>query len=149
MIIKEAFGEFAATPLASGQIEIDPAWTGANIRTAKVPILGQVTCHRALFPQLRRALRAVRGEGLTHLINPNNFGGCFGPRFINSQANGRLSHHAWGIAFDINVADNPYGAEPNLSRRIVEIIEGQGLTWGGRWIIPDGMHFEWQSWGAG
>lgn len=149
MIIKEAFGEFAATPLASGQIAIDRAWTDANIRSSTVPILGRVTCHRALFPQLRRALRAVRSDGLAHLINPNNFGGCFGPRFINSQPDGRLSHHAWGIAFDINVAENPFGAEPNLPRRIVEIIEAQGFTWGGRWIIPDGMHFEWQSWGAG
>jgi hypothetical protein len=149
MVVKDAFGEFAATPLATGQIAIDPVWTRANIRSASVPILGRITCHRSLFPQLRGALRAVKTAGLAHLIDPGNFGGCFGPRFINSQPDGRLSHHAWGIAFDINVAENPFGAEPNLPRRIVEIIEGHGFTWGGRWIIPDGMHFEWQSWAAG
>jgi hypothetical protein len=33
-----------------------------------------------------------------------------------------------------------------MPRRIVDLIEAQGFTWGGRWIIPDGMHFEWQSW---
>jgi D-alanyl-D-alanine carboxypeptidase len=146
MIIKDEFGEFAAAPQPDGHIVIDSKWVKANIRTASVPILGSVTCHRALFPQLRRAMRSVKSEGLAHLIDPNSFGGCFGPRFVSSNPDGRLSHHAWGIAFDINVSQNPFGAEPNMPRRIVEIIEGQGFTWGGRWIIPDGMHFEWQSW---
>jgi hypothetical protein len=146
MVIKDEFGEFAAAPQPDGHIVIDPNWVKANIRTASVPILGSVTCHRALFPQLRRALRSVRSEGLAHLIDPNNFGGCFGPRFVSSNPDGRLSHHAWGIAFDINVSQNPFGAEPTMPRRIVDLIEAQGFTWGGRWIIPDGMHFEWQSW---
>jgi hypothetical protein len=149
MIIKEAFGEFAAIPQLDGSLAIEPAWLKSNIRSAAVPILGRVTCHRSLFPQLRRALRAVRAAGLAHLINADNFGGCFGPRFINANPDGRLSHHAWGIAVDLNVAENPYGAEPNMSRRIVEVMEAHGFTWGGRWIIPDGMHFEWQSWAAG
>jgi D-alanyl-D-alanine carboxypeptidase len=146
MIIKKEFGEFSAIPQPDGHIAIDPRWVEANIRTGAVPVLGHVTCHRALFPQLRRALRSIKSAGLSHLVDPTSFGGCFGPRFINSDPDGRLSHHAWGIAFDINVAQNRYGAEPNMPRRIVDLIEDEGFTWGGRWIIPDGMHFEWQSW---
>jgi D-alanyl-D-alanine carboxypeptidase len=146
MVLKDAFGEFAARPLPDGRLEIQPSWSQANIRSARVPVLGTVTCHRALFPQLRRALRSVQSAGLAHLIDPDSFGGCYGPRFINSDPDGRLSHHAWGVAFDINVADNPFGAEPNLSPRLVEAIEYWGFTWGGRWLLPDGMHFEWQAW---
>ena len=146
LVLKKEFGEFAALPLPDGRIEIDPEWQQTHIRRARVPVLGEVTCHRALIPQLRSALRAVQSAGLAHLIDPAGYGGCFGPRFINSDPGGRLSHHAWGIAFDINVPENPYGAEPNLPPRVVDIIERWGFTWGGRWLIPDGMHFEWQSW---
>jgi hypothetical protein len=109
-----------------------------------VPVLGEVVCHKALFPQLRAALRTIEDRGLTHLIS--NYGGCFGPRFIGLDPDGRISHHAWGVAFDINVRDNAFGAEPNLDPKIVAAIEQWGFTWGGRWIIPDGMHFEWQRW---
>ena len=144
MIIKREFGEFAGRPLADGRIAIDRRWVRQNIRRAAVPILGEVTCHRALFPQLRRALRSLQGEGLEHLIT--GYAGCYSPRFISSIPTGRLSHHAWGIAFDINNSDNPFGAEPNLSPKVVDVIEEWGFTWGGRWLIPDGMHFEWQSW---
>jgi hypothetical protein len=146
LVLKKEFGEFAARPLPDGRLAIDPEWQQAHIRRAAVPVLGEVTCHRALFPQLRSALRAVQSAGLAHLIDPSGYGGCFGPRFINSDPDGRLSHHAWGIAFDINVPENRYAAEPNMPGRLVDAIERWGFTWGGRWLIPDGMHFEWQAW---
>ena len=146
LVLKMEFGEFAARPLPDGRIAIDPEWQQTYIRRARVPVIGEVTCHRALIPQLRSAMRAIQSAGLTHLIDASGYGGCFGPRFINSDPGGRLSHHAWGIAFDINVPDNPFGAEPTMHARVVEAIERWGFTWGGRWLIPDGMHFEWQSW---
>jgi hypothetical protein len=30
-----------------------------------------------------------------------------------------------------------------MPREIVQIMERNGFTWGGRWLVPDGMHFEW------
>ena len=143
LIIKKTFGEFSAKPLPDGRIEIEDAWRARSIRTGRVPILGEVTCHRALLPQLRAALKAVVADGLTHTINRAQYGGCFGPRFINSDARGRLSHHAWGVAIDINVAENGYGTRPDQDMRLVEIFKKHGFTWGGDWQIPDGMHFEW------
>jgi hypothetical protein len=143
MVIKKVFGEFAARPLPDGRIAIDGAWLRRNIRTARVPILGEVTCHRALVGQLRAALAAVRTESLAHTINGSQFGGCFAPRFVNARPNTRLSHHSWGIAVDINVAENPFGARPSQDKRLVEIMADHGYTWGGTWLIPDGMHFEW------
>lgn len=143
LIIKKTFGEFFARPLPDGRIEIDDTWQQANIRRGRVPLLGEVTCHRALFPQLRAALKAVAAHGLRHTINPSQYGGCFGPRFINSDPGGRLSHHAWGVAIDINVAENLYGTRPDQDTRLVEVFKREGFTWGGDWQIPDGMHFEW------
>lgn len=143
LMIKKTFGEFSARPRPDGRIEIDDAWQQANIVRRRVPLLGDVMCHRALFPQLRAALKAVAADGLGHTINPSQYGGCFGPRFINSDPRGRLSHHAWGVAIDINVAENLYGTRPDQDLRLVEVFRRGGFTWGGDWQIPDGMHFEW------
>lgn len=142
-IIKHSFGEFAARPLPDGTVAIDARWKERNIATERVPVLGEITCHRALFPQLREALREIRRRGLSFLIDTSQYGGCYGPRFIGRIAGGRLSHHAWGIAIDINAADNAFGTRPDLDPRLVEIMERAGFTWGGRWVVPDGMHFEW------
>lgn len=142
-IIKANFGEFAARPLPDGTVLIDESFTGRNIDRDRVPILGEVVCHRALFPQLRQALGEIRRRGLSDLIDTSQYGGCFGPRFIGRVPNGKLSHHAWGIAIDINAADNAFGTRPTLDPRLVDIMEDYGFTWGGRWLVPDGMHFEW------
>ncbi len=143
LLIKDTFGEFAARPLPDGRLEIDPAWRTKNIVTVAVPVLGDVTCHRTLVPQLRAALRQVAQEGLGFTINRRQYGGCYGPRFIGLDPEGRLSHHSWGIAIDINVAENAFGTKADQDARLVEIFEDHGFTWGGRWLVPDGMHFEW------
>lgn len=141
--IKSVFGEFPARPNSDGSLEVQPRWKRTNITARRVPILGVVTCHRALFPQLIHALRDVRHAGLAFTIDPGDFGGCYTPRFIDSNPGGRLSHHSWGMAIDFNVAQNRPGTRPDLDRRFVRIMEDNGFTWGGRWLIPDGMHFEW------
>ena len=139
--LKELFGEFAASP-DGGFLRVERRWVSENIRSARVPRLGAVTCHRRIIPLLRGALQEVADRGLAGLIDPAQYGGCYSPRFLNRTPAAGLSHHAWGVAIDINVAQNPYGAEPRLDRRVVEVFERWGFTWGGRWLVPDGMHFE-------
>ncbi|MGH7317775.1 MAG: M15 family metallopeptidase, partial [Candidatus Rokuibacteriota bacterium] len=143
LLIKETFGEFAASPNPDGTLTIDPAWSRRNIRAASVPILGRVTCHRTLFPQLQSALRNIKGLGLAYRVDPNSYGGCYGPRFIDRDPTGRISHHAWGIGVDLNVDENRVGARPAQDHRVVEEMMRWGFTWGGDWLRPDGMHFEW------
>ena len=144
LLIKQTFGEFAARPLPDGRLEVEPSWARRNITTARVPILGDVTCHRLLLPQLRAALRDVQRQGLAHAIHPEQFAGCYSPRFISSNPDGRLSHHSWGVAVDLNAQENGFGTKADLDMRVVEIFEDRwGFTWGGRWVVPDGMHFEW------
>lgn len=140
--LKELFGEFAAAPAPGGWLTLDPSWVRANIRTVRVPILGDVTCHQGVIPQVRGALEELVRRGLGGLIDPAHFGGCYGPRFINRVPGAGISHHAWGVALDLNVAQNPYGSEPTMDPRVVDVFERWGLTWGGRFLVPDGMHFE-------
>ena len=140
--MKSFFGEFAARPVAAGWLRIDPGWVRDRVATEPVPILGRVTCARALFGQLRAALRDVARAGLGHLLDPGDFGGCYAPRFLNRDASAGISHHAWGAAIDLNVSENPFGRVPSMDRRIVEVFERWGFTWGGEWLVPDGMHFE-------
>ena len=144
LLVKETFGEFSARPLSDGTIDVEDEWVRANIRSMEMPLLGEVTCHRVLFPQLEGALRDIRDQGLGHTIHPQQFSGCFSPRFIGSDPTGRLSHHSWGIAIDLNAPENTFGTKGNMDMRVVDIFEDRwGFTWGGRWIIPDAMHFEW------
>ena len=140
--IKETFGTFALRASSGGSFETDPAWR-RNVVSRRVPLLGRVTCHRTLFPQLTGALRELRSEGLAHTVNPADFGGCWSPRFIGRDPAGQLSHHAWGVAIDINASANAFGTKSDQDDRLVETMERWGFTWGGRWLVPDAMHFEW------
>jgi hypothetical protein len=140
--LKELFGEFAGDPRPDGTIRADPAWVRTNIRRVRVPILGMTSCHRLLLPQLRAALQELVRRGLGDLLDPGDFGGCFYPRFANLNAQSGISHHSWGAAIDVNVSQNPVGSEPRLDRRVVDVFERWGFTWGGRWLLTDPMHFE-------
>lgn len=139
----EAFSPLAFRSLGDGRIAPDPAWVEAHIIEAEVPLLGgTVRCHEQLVPQLAGALGELEERGLGELIDPSQYGGCWVPRHILGDDGRALSLHAWGLAVDLNVNDNPYGAEPALDPRVVESFERWGFAWGGHWRTPDGMHFE-------
>ncbi|UGQ31549.1 M15 family metallopeptidase [Acinetobacter calcoaceticus] len=77
------------------------------------------------------------------------FDGVFNARFIRGKAKEQiLSNHAFGTAFDINAAWNPYGAIPATADQkgcvydLVRIAHQYGMYWGGHFKKPDGMHFE-------
>ncbi len=140
---KAEFGEFALNPhrRVGDRMTVDPQRIGSHIVTEPVPILGRVTCNRRIFPMLRGALAAIASEGLASEIHAT--AGCFTPRLIAGVAGNSLSHHAWGTAIDINPRRNAYDETPHQDPRVVEIFARWGFTWGGRWLVPDGMHFEY------
>ena len=144
VMIKTLFGEFAARPSPErpGYLDIDPAWVRTHIVTVSVPLLGRVTCNRALVPQLRDAMSALDRRGLGSLIE--SYAGCFAPKFVNRDPSAMLSHHAWGIAFDCNFPGNAYGQPPHQDPRLVRTMERFGFIWGGTFIVPDGNHFEYR-----
>lgn len=144
VMLKTLFGEFAARPSPGrpGYLDIDPVWVRANVVTVSVPLLGEVTCNRALVPQLRDAMSSLQRRGLGSLIE--SYAGCFAPKFVNRDPTAMLSHHAWGIAFDCNFLGNAFGEPPHQDPRLVRTMERWGFIWGGGFIVPDGNHFEYR-----
>jgi hypothetical protein len=138
----DAVGSFSYTPHADGRITPDPAWVAANIRTEQVPILGAVTCHKVMLPQLRAALSEVVARGLADKIHPDEYAGCYYPRYIGYDPAKGLSLHSWGIAVDLNVAGNQRGTVGEMDRQVVQIFKKWGFAWGGDWNYTDPMHFE-------
>ena len=144
VLLKSLFGEFAARPSPGrpGYLDIDPAWVRTHIVTVQVPLLGDVTCNRALIPQLRDAMSSLQRRGLGFLIH--SYAGCFAPKFVNRDPTAMLSHHSWGVAFDCNFPGNAYGEPPHQDPRLVRTMERFGFIWGGSFVVPDGNHFEYR-----
>ncbi|GAA4120791.1 hypothetical protein GCM10022215_24840 [Nocardioides fonticola] len=136
-------GGFSYRWYPDGSITPDPAWVRANIVTEQVPIIGSMTCHRLIFPQLRAALREIQRDGLASLIKTDQYAGCYVPRFIDRDPSRSLSLHSFGIAFDLNTATNQLGTAGDMDPRLVAIFQKWGFAWGGNWTSrPDPMHFE-------
>jgi hypothetical protein len=142
-LVKKRFGEWAGRPQPgdAGFIEIDPTWVREHIVTVTIPVLGRVSCNLKLLPQLRQAMADVVSEGLTSVIH--SFDGCFSARFVLSSPSASISHHAWGAAVDVNADTNRFATAPTQDPRLVEVMRRWGFAWGGDWIVPDGMHFEY------
>ncbi len=136
----EDLGAFSYRYFADGTIEPDAGWVRDNIRTEDVPVMGRVTCHRLMLPQLRGALQEVQDAGLAGTLE--TYDGCYVPRFIERNPERSISLHTWGIAIDMDAATNYRGIEGTMDPRVVEIFKRWGFAWGGDWRYTDPMHFE-------
>ncbi|HEX6844308.1 MAG TPA: M15 family metallopeptidase [Actinomycetota bacterium] len=144
VVMKQVFGEFSASPRSDDPafLTMSPAWYDAHIRTETVPILGEVTCNRAFLPALRGALQELVDRGLDDLIDV--YSGCYAARTVARSSTAPPSNHAYGAAIDIDAPTNGYGdTTPAMDLRVVEVFERWGFRWGGDFLIPDGMHFEY------
>jgi hypothetical protein len=138
--VADAVGTFNYTVLGGGRIAPDPAWVSSHIATQSVPILGSVTCNKLIFPQLTAALDEVVSRGLADEIHPEEYAGCYYPRFIAGTTS--LSNHSFGLALDLNVPGNQRGTAGEMDRTVVAIFKKWGFAWGGDWHYTDPMHFE-------
>ncbi len=124
-----------------GKVTVDPKWVSTYIVTASVPIIGRMTCHRAIIPQLTKALNEIAAAGLADKLHPDQYEGCYWPKLIEDSQS--LSMHAWGLAFDLNVATNQRLTKGDMDPGVVAIFKKWGFRWGGDWKqTPDPMHFE-------
>lgn len=152
--MQKMFGllEYARTG-KSGGIRITNGWAAKNIVEVEIPQLarvkgGQTTVyfHRKGSEQLKALFKAWETKKLLDRVL--TWDGAFVPRCM--RGSNALSCHAFGTAFDINAAYNPYGAKPVPRGKkgsvidLVPIAEDHGFYWGGRFSERrvDGMHFE-------
>ncbi len=146
--------EFIHNPIPGNRenIEVLDDWAKNNIITAKVPQLvgikgsPNVAFHKLAAPQLEKLWQDWEDADLMHLVI--TWAGSYVPRFIRGSRT-KLSNHAFGTAFDINVKWNGLGVQPALIgqkgsvRELVQIANANGFYWGGHFKNrPDGMHFE-------
>ena len=136
----DAVGTFRYTPIGGGRIAPAPEWVRDHIVTEAVPILGRVTCNRYMMPQLKAAFAEIVKVGLASTINPDQYAGCYYPRFIAGSTT--LSNHSFGTALDLNMLGNQRGTVGEMDRGVVAIFKKWGFAWGGDWSYTDPMHFE-------
>jgi hypothetical protein len=150
---KQRLGEFSYR-VSGGSVAIDEGWKAANlpsgVRLLNSAIRITARCHRVVEPALRAALAEVAAAGLGATIdvqNANTYGGCFAARFNRltpDSSIGFLSRHTWAMALDVNTVGSCQGcAPPDMNCSVVRIFRKHGFAWGGNFIVPDGMHFEW------
>ncbi|MDO9175977.1 MAG: M15 family metallopeptidase, partial [Actinomycetota bacterium] len=81
-----------------------------------------------------------------NVANANQYGGCSPgtARFSRLTASlGSVSRHSWGQPLDVSTVANCQGCVPRMDCRIVRIFRKHNFAWGGNFLTPDGMHFEW------
>ena len=137
--LKDHYGEFAITHGPGRWVRQGASWLREYHTITEVPIVGEVECHVEAVAPLTAAMTELVERGMAGLVHSDDFGGCWAPRTSGADA---LSSHAWGIAVDLNVQGNHYGAEPTIAPEVVEVMARHGFAWGGDWPVPDGMHFE-------
>jgi hypothetical protein len=147
---KTLLGEFSYRVADDDSVSVDPAWQAKYIPPVRELYSGvgiRAACNNVIKGDLQAALTDITNAGLAGLIdtaNTNTAGGCFGPRFNRISGNlGILSRHSWGQPLDTNTLQNCQGCVPKMDCRIVRIFRSHGFAWGGDFLFPDGMHFEW------
>lgn len=100
----------------------------------------RVYCNKVMAVPLRQALDNIVARGLAHQLK--EWGGCFSIRKQRGDLL-RLSVHSWGLAIDLNCSTNQRGTKGDLSPELVACFEDVGFEWGGRWQLPDPMHFQY------
>ena len=121
---------------------------------------GHIRCHQLVAPHVQKLFQLWDQLDLLHLVI--DFEGAFNPRYMRGASPGpnpqpatqsdqvdSLSNHAFGSAFDINVADNEFKGSParcparGAVRELVKPANELGFYWGGHFSSRvDGMHFE-------
>lgn len=152
MTREECIEKYGAIDLQSGYWEKKSEW----LTLLEVPpyfkhwyvggtqhAIAHIACNKDIKEPLLNALQAINSKGLnSHLWT---FDGCFNIRF--SRGTDLISAHAWGLAVDLNAAQNPLHATSggfyNMPQ-VVQCFKDQGFVWGGNFHgRTDPMHFTW------
>lgn len=147
--LKEIFGD----PLkdrADFERKYMTLWTYPADIAEAIPCLGTALyCNKGIVEPLERTYRDLIAKGLHTEIYSNDQ--CFCIRAIRGVP-GRLSTHSWGMAIDLNPADNPLGlsraeAEKKgltpFTEPFIQVWRNNGWLCGADFTRKDLMHFEY------
>ncbi len=168
---KQVMGEFDLyyAGLVSGSVwvERNEGWSQTNLPAVRYeyPTGIVARCHNVIHSDLVAALAEVAGLATLYpelvninpnpasqstgldIANTNSSGGCATPHTARLSrtgiSTGIVSRHSWGMALDTSTAANCQGCIPVMDCRIVRIFRKHNFAWGGSFLTPDGMHFEW------
>lgn len=134
-----------------GWTAVDDAWRNQYLPPAResYPAGINAMCNKTVKGDLTAALQEIVDSGLVGGVdaeNSNSYGGCSPgqARLARiTQSLGSVSRHSWGQPIDINTIANCQGCVPPMDCRIVRIFRKHNFAWGGNFLTPDGMHFEW------
>ena len=133
-------------------MQVDSTWSSANLRVVRWKIGDKTVvkvCHRVIAELTEEAFELITDAGLAPYVDVTSTrtsGGCYHARTVRalgSTSGVNLSVHSWGAALDFNVRGNCLGCVPTLRCEIVQIFRALGFAWGGNFLTPDGMHFEY------
>ena len=164
-VTKSLLGEFQmdyANLTSQGWTAVDAAWKAAYLPAARTYPTGiRTRCNNTIHADLTAALAEVQATypslvytgpdpllsttGL-NVANANQYGGCSAGQARLSritQSLGSVSRHSWGQPLDVSTVANCQNCVPRMDCRIVRIFRKHNFSWGGNYLTPDGMHFEW------
>ena len=146
----ERFGN----PDANGDGAPDPKWVAEHLTTIVPPYtmfygqtpIKRITCNKAIATPLLLSLAGILklygNENEIRRHGMHNFSGCY--NFRPKRGGSSLSMHAYGAAVDLDAANNAFHSTKfTMPAAVVDIFESNGAVWGGHWISPDAMHFQW------
>lgn len=136
--IKAAFGDpavpdFEAASIVSFELPYPLVYGTAMVRKTQA--------HRLIAPVFVAALAEIKSEGFAD--RASHYGGIFAQRPIRGSKTGRLSTHSWGIAIDLNPAQNVLGTFGRMHPAVIAIMGRHGFLWGGYFKRRDPMHFQY------
>lgn len=99
----------------------------------------RIYCNVDMLAALTNAFQNLIDRGLEGQLK--TFDGCFNIR--NVRGSNRMSTHSYGLAIDLNAAENGLGEKPALTREFVSCFVDAGFAWGGDFERMDGMHFSY------
>ena len=161
-----ALNAMFGNPDANGDGKPDPKWEAANIIQIEPPFdmiwafdtdadgklddpVRRIRVHRLAAEPLLAFLNGIEklygSQKAIEKVNMHRFGGAYNFRVKRGNSKS-LSTHSWGIAWDMDPANNgyktPYKPGRSIPMEVVAIGEKLGATWGGRWNPADAMHFQ-------
>lgn len=118
------------------QPEIAAVLINAESRKPVEHIFSNIDMHKPLLDAFQLVINRALAQEL------KTFDGCYNVRYVRGR-DGIYSIHSWGIAIDLNAADNPLAGSSSWSPEFVDCFKSVGFTWGGEFKRPDPMHFQW------